>query len=117
MEVLCHHIYEYKKGLRHLVLHTMRAEDRAEAECKLRKCAIEYSIMELRNGNFNVFFGKKECVDVVRSFGEVPLNELSVEQDFILGIMLGYDRLAQCDRYLKRIDNFNTTFINLRDVV
>ncbi len=102
MHVLCHHIYEYQKGLRHLVLHTMKATDRESAEKKLDKYEVEYMITELSNGNINIFFGKKECVDVVRSFGNVPLNQLSVEQDFILGIMLGYDRLAQCSRYLKR---------------
>jgi hypothetical protein len=32
----------------------------------------------------------------------VSLNELSDEQDFMLGVMLGYGRLVQCDRYLQR---------------
>ncbi len=102
MQVLCHHIYEYKKGLRHLVLHTMKSAERLTAESKLNKCGIEYMVMELSNGNINIFFGKKECVDVVRSFGNTPLNQITVEQDFILGIMLGYDRLAQCSRYIER---------------
>ncbi len=102
MQVLCHHIYEYQKGLRHLVLHTMKASEREAAEKKLSKYEVEYMVTELSNGNINIFFGKKECVDVVRSFGNIPLNHLSVEQDFILGIMLGYDRLAQCSRFLKR---------------
>ncbi len=102
MQVLCHHIYEYQKGLRHLVLHTMKSLDREAAEKKLSKYDVEYMITELSNGNINIFFGKRECVDVMRSFGNVPLNHLTVEQDFILGIMLGYDRLAQCSRYLKR---------------
>ncbi len=100
MQVLCHHIYEYKKGVRHLVLHTMKASFRILAESKLKKCGIEYIVTELSNDNINIFFGKKECVDVVRSFGSVSLNLLSMEQDFMLGIMLGYDRLAQCSRYI-----------------
>ncbi|MFI3315665.1 MAG: DUF2023 family protein [Rikenellaceae bacterium] len=102
MKVLCHHMYEYKKGLRHLVLHTMKSCDRERAEVKLKNSDIEYIIAELSNGNINIFFGKKECVDVIRSFGNTSLNNLTVEQDFILGIMLGYDRLAQCSRYIKR---------------
>ncbi len=102
MEVLCHHIYEYRKGLRHLVLHTMKSCDREAAERKLCKYDIDFVVSELPNGNFNIFFGKRECVDVIRAFGGIPLNELSSEQDFILGIMLGYDRLAQCERFLKR---------------
>ncbi len=104
MQVLCHHIYEYQKGLRHLVLHTMRGEDREAAEYKLQRYDVDYIISDLTNGNINIFFGKKECVDVMRSFGAKPLNRLSIEQDFILGVMLGYDRLAQCERYLKRKD-------------
>ncbi len=109
MQVLCHHIYEYRKGLRHLVLHTMNSNEREAAEQKLKSRNIEYIIEELFNGNINIFFGKKECVDVVRSFDKLPLNKLSIEQDFILGIMLGYDRLAQCERYLKRRELVDST--------
>ncbi|MFI3322035.1 MAG: DUF2023 family protein [Rikenellaceae bacterium] len=111
MQVLSHHIYEYQKGLRHLVLHTMNGSKREQAEKKLNRYNIVYMTTELSNGNINIFFGKKECVDVVRSFGNIPLNELSVEQDFILGIMLGYDRLAQCSRYLKRNSTLNKPFV------
>ncbi|MFI3290095.1 MAG: DUF2023 family protein [Rikenellaceae bacterium] len=114
MQVLCHHIYEYQKGLRHLVLHTMSSLDREAAEQKLSRYDVDYMITELSNGNINIFFGKNECVDVVRSFGNVPLNLLTVEQDFILGIMLGYDRLAQCSRYLKRNES-NRTPISIKD--
>lgn len=47
---------------------------------------------------------KKKCVDVVKTFSP-KLNELTAEQDFILGIMLGYDRVKQCERYLKIKNN------------
>ena len=102
MQVLGHHIYEYRKGLRHLVLHTMHASDRALAERKLSHYDVEYIVVPVTDTKINIFFGKKECVDVVRSFGDKPLNELSAEQDFILGIMLGYDRLDQCKRFMQR---------------
>ncbi len=85
-----------------MVLHTMKLTERDAAEEKLTRYNIEYMVVKLNNGNFNIFFGQRQCVDVVRSFGNVPLNHLTVEQDFMLGIMLGYDRLAQCDRYLKK---------------
>ena len=115
MQVLCHHIYEYQKGLRHLVLHTMKGVDREAAEKKLSKYNVDYVIQELPRNNFNVFFGKKECVDVVRSFGNIPLNKLTCEQDFMLGIMLGYDRLAQCSRFLKRSEKLQNdkSFVRL----
>ena len=31
-----------------------------------------------------------------------PLNQLTPEEDFILGAMLGYDICAQCERYCAR---------------
>jgi len=33
------------------------------------------------------------------------LSDLTDEEDFILGTMLGYDRVKQCERYLKRKRN------------
>ena len=102
MQVLCHHLYEYQKGLRPLVLHTMKSKDRAAAEAKLQSYDVDYLVIPVSTGKINIFFGCSECVDVVRSFGAKPLNQLTLEQDFILGTMLGYDRQAQCERYLQR---------------
>ncbi len=105
MKVLVHHIYEYKKGLRNLVLHTMNTKDQELVENKLKNQGIEYLIQPVNRNKINVFFGAKECVDVVKEFGMIKLNELTPEQDFILGIMLGYDRMQQCSRYMKLLDN------------
>ncbi|MCK5131289.1 MAG: DUF2023 family protein [Candidatus Sabulitectum sp.] len=58
----------------------------------------------MSNRKINLFFGEKDCVDVVASFGNWKLNEFPPEEDFILGIMLGYGRLAQRCRYLRRWD-------------
>lgn len=102
MTVLMHHIYEYKKGLRNLVLHTMKAADRAQAELRLQHQGIAYLVCPVNEHKINVFFGAQECVEVVRRFGDKRLNEFSPEEDFILGIMLGYDRVRQCNRYLQR---------------
>ncbi|MBP1677961.1 MAG: hypothetical protein H6Q20_2520 [Bacteroidetes bacterium] len=101
MKVLVHHIYEYKKGLRHLVLHTLNAVYRDEAENKLKAQHIDYFIQEVTSSKINLFFGDKNCVNVVREIITKKLNELSPEEDFILGTMLGYDRIQQCIRYLQ----------------
>ena len=37
MEVFIHHIYEYEKGLRSLILHTTSATNREKIEAKLKK--------------------------------------------------------------------------------
>ncbi len=100
LRVFNHHIYEYEKGLRNLVLTTEKGKYRDYIENKLKNRKIAYAINAVGNGKINVFFGEKSCVDVVKTFNP-RLNELSPEQDFILGIMLGYDRVKQCDRYLK----------------
>lgn len=102
MKVFCHHLYEYKKGLRNLVLHTTSAEHEARIVAKLEANGIAYEIRHLGNGNLNVFFGNALCVDVLKQMGAANLSALTDEEDFIFGIMLGYDRLQQCARYLKR---------------
>lgn len=105
MKVFNHHIYEYRKGLRNLILHTISDEYRYLIETKLKKLAIAYHIYPLTNGNINVFFGAKECVDVIKAIGKTSLTDYTPEEDFILGTMLGYDRLQQCLRYLGHISN------------
>ena len=102
MKVFNHHIYEYKKGLRSLVLHTLPSGCREQAERKLVHNEIPFLIREVNERKINIFFGERECVDIIESFGDRPLNEFTCEEDFILGTMLGYCRLQQCRRYLKR---------------
>ncbi len=109
MKIICHHIYELNKGLRDLVLYTADIQKLSEVEKKLQTRKIDYEVQILKDKNFNVFFGEKRCVDVIRSFGGKLLNEYTNEQDFILGIMLGYSRAKQCERYLERI-GFNKNY-------
>lgn len=104
MKVFTHHIYEYKKGLRNLVLHTMQASLRPEVEYRLERSGIAYQIYPLGNAKINVFFGADECVEVIRRIGKKSLKSYTPEEDYILGIMLGYDRLKQCHRYLQLLD-------------
>lgn len=120
MKILCHHIYEYKKGLRNLVLHTLSADQRYLAEEKLVKNNIPYIIREVNKNKINIFFGAKECVDVIESFEDKCLSEFTHEEDFILGIMLGYSRIEQCKRYIKRkygkyLNPFNLKYLGEND--
>lgn len=100
IRILTHHIYEYKKGLRLLALHTMNAMERSETERILERRAIPYFIQKVSQQKINVFLGNKQCIEVIKSFQEDSLTNYTAEQDFILGIMLGYDRERQCTRYL-----------------
>lgn len=103
MRVFHHLIYEYKKGIRDLMLCTLTSDLEEKVRWKLEKNDISYSIQRLKNGNINVFFGKKECLVVVDKIcGDKPLNLLTPEEDFILGILLGYSISEQCNRYCKK---------------
>ena len=98
LRVFYHHIYEYKKGLRSLILTTEKSQNRAVIESKLKREKIPYEIKNVNEKVINVFFGNKDCIKVVSTFDK-PLNKLTPEQDFMLGIMLGYDKILQCKRY------------------
>lgn len=102
IQILIHHIYEYKKGIRNLVLHTMKSEDITYAQALLNKHEIDFCLQKVTTNKTNVFFGREECVDIVKTFANSSLSNISDELDFMLGVMLGYDRMQQCQRYIKR---------------
>lgn len=102
MDVFFHLLYEHSRGLRDLALYTIAVEQREQVESELRQEGVAFLIRPIEDGRLNVYFGHPSCVEVVRSFGACPHCRLTPEQDFILGIMLGYDRTRQCERYLGR---------------
>jgi len=102
MKVFYHHIYEYKKGLRNLILHTTNLEEKDIIKKKLEKENISYIIHKISSEKINVFFGNALCIEVIESIDKPRLNDLTDEEDFMLGTMLGYGMIHQCERYLKR---------------
>jgi len=102
MKVFAHHIQEYKRGLRGLVLYTTKRSNRDAIEKRLEREMIEYYIQEVNKTKINVFFGNSVCIAVIKQMNLTSLSNLTDEEDFILGTMLGYDRVKQCERYLKR---------------
>ena len=102
MKVLMNHIYEFKKGVRQMVLFTFNKKYEAFALERLKRQNINYIIQPVGNNRMNLFFGKKECMDAIRLMVTRPLNQLTPEEDFILGALLGYDICAQCERYCER---------------
>ena len=102
MRVLTNHIYEYKKGVRRMVLFTFNKKYEEFATARLRRQGIGYIVQPVGNDRVNLFFGRQECLDAIRLMVTRPLNMLSPEEDFILGAMLGYDICAQCERYCQR---------------
>lgn len=102
MEILTHHIYEYNKGLRSLVLYTMNITEQAKVAEMLDTRGISYCFATINSERINVFFGNEVCVKIIESFGGKSLSDYTDEEDFMLGTMLGYDRVLQCERYVKR---------------
>ena len=102
MKVLVNHIYEFKKGVRRMVLFTFNKRYEQFAVTRLQHQNISYIIQPVGNDRLNLFFGKKECLDAIRWMITKPLCQLTPEEDFILGAMLGYDICAQCERYCER---------------
>jgi len=102
MKVLRHNVYEYQKGIRHLVLHTSSVYFEKEIVKLLEKKNVDYFIQRFSDQKINVFFGDRKCISVLKRIGQKNLSEFTDEEDFMLGIMLGYDSLKQCERYLKR---------------
>lgn len=102
MRVLMNHIYEYKKGVRRMVLFTCNRRFEQYATRRLCRQSIDFLVQPAGRENINVYFGRPECLNAIRLFVTRPLCELSPEEDFILGAMLGYDICAQCERYCER---------------
>ena len=102
LKVLMNHIYEYQKGVRRMVLFTFNKKYEAFARTRLERQHIEGVIQPVGNDRLNLFFGKRECLDAIRMIVTNPLCQLSPEEDFILGAMLGYDICAQCERFCER---------------
>ena len=102
MKVFLNHIYEFKKGVRQMVLYTANKKIESFAIQRLKSQNIHYVIQEVDRERINVFFGRPECINAIRMIVNRPLNLLTPEEDFILGAMLGYDICAQCKRFCDR---------------
>ena len=102
LKVLMNHIYEYQKGVRQMILFTCSKEYEPFVAQRLEHQNINYVVQPAGKNNLNFYFGRRECLNAIRLIVNRPLNELSPEEDFILGAMLGYDLCAQCERYCER---------------
>ena len=101
MEIFYHHIYEYQKGIRNLILHSTSKGNLNLVRTKLSAENISFLIYPLGKDKINIFFGDTECIAVIKKIGKISLTDYTPEEDFILGNMLGYDRRKKCSRYLQ----------------
>ena len=85
-----------------MVLYTFPDRYQQQAIDKLERQKIDYLVQPIGNKRINLFFGRRECLEAIRLFVTKPLSQLTPEEDFILGAMLGYDIRVQCERYCHR---------------
>ena len=102
LDVFIHMLYELDKGVRILSLLTTSYDNEEVIREKLEECGYDYMIEYLNEKMINVYFGNKDSIKVVKSFNKSSLSYLSPEEDFILGVLLGYNTEKQCQRYLNR---------------
>jgi hypothetical protein len=103
LRLLRHHLYEYGKGVRPMFLATLDGRDLPAARRQIEGAGVAYHLHPASPTRVNVFFGRPVLIETVRAMiADRPLAELSPEEDFILGTLLGYDREQQCRRYLDR---------------
>ena len=102
LKVFMNHIYELKKGVRQMVLFTVNRKYEEAAVSRLRRQNIDFMVQPVDSRKVNLFFRKRESIHAIRRMLDRPLNQLTPEEDFILGAMLGYDICAQCERYCLR---------------
>ena len=103
LAVLNEQIYGYKHGIRSLALQTESMSDKDVIEKRLKRDDLNYFLSPaIKGNNLNVFFGDKACVDVIKSFKQPDFSKFTPEQDFIMGVLLGYDKTKQCERYLQK---------------
>lgn len=102
LDVFFHMIYELEKGIRGLALLTTKDNNLEAIIEKLSESRYCYIIEKLNSNYINVFFGEADQIKVVQKMKKNSLKELNLEEDFILGVLLGYDTSIQCKRYLEK---------------
>ena len=98
-----HQLYELSKGIRPLSMLTVTKPECDPVVRRLMRDGVAYYLHEACATKVSVLFGRPAAVAAARRFLTKSLCKLSPEHDFMLGILLGYDREQQCVRYIERL--------------
>jgi hypothetical protein len=109
LAMLPHCLYELRKGVRQLFLLTMTQNEAREVQRRLSRERVSVHVQDVSATKTNLYFGQASHVEIARRIAVRPLNQLSPEEDFMLGILLGYERGQQCSRYLDRVRSVRRT--------
>lgn len=102
LALMAQYIYELRKGVRQLFLLTMTPHEARAVQDRLDREGIAWHNQPVTSAKVNVYFGQPVFVELAGRLARQSLNQLTPEQDFMLGTLLGYDREQQCRRYLER---------------
>jgi len=102
VQLVQHLVYEIDRGVRSLALYTASPDELPLLEYRLKRAGYDFIMAEAGGRLVNVFFGRCECLEVLECFSTLDLTELTDEEDFMLGLMLGYELRRQCSRFARR---------------
>ena len=66
LKVFLNHVYEYKKGVRRMVLYTVNRKYEVFATSRLRSQHIDFLVQPASDTSINLFFGRPECIRAIR---------------------------------------------------
>ncbi len=104
ISLLPQYLYELGKGVRQLFMLTMTPREAQAVQARLDRDGIAFYRQRVSEEKVNLYFGNAQFVAVAQRLAIRPVCQLSAEEDFILGTLLGYDREQQCRRYLGKLD-------------
>lgn len=104
ISLLPQYLYELGKGVRQLFMLTMTPREAQAVQARLDRDGIAFYRQKVSEEKVNLYFGNAQFVAVAQRLAIRPVCQLSAEEDFILGTLLGYDREQQCRRYLGKLD-------------
>ena len=81
---------------------TMAVSEAERAVDALTRASIDHYVHTVTDTKVNLFFGRPALVAMIGRIVTKPLHQLSPEEDFIVGTLLGYDKEEQCRRFLVR---------------
>ena len=66
LKVFLNHIYEFKKGVRRMVLYTTNKRYKEFAVKRLASQRIKFIVQPVDEERINLFFGCDECIEAIR---------------------------------------------------
>ena len=87
IKVFLNHIYEFKKGVRRMVLYTTNKRYKDFAVNRLANQRIKFIVQQVDDERINLFFGCDECIEAIRLLVNRPLNQLTPEETAKDGIV------------------------------